>query len=84
MEVLIYVLIGIVTSLISYVFWCYSYKCNGKADSFYDYMDKNEAYICTVYCSALWPIALLGLIIVVIFLIAYVITKWIRYKFGIN
>lgn len=84
MEVLIYFLIGIITSLISYAFWCYAYKCNGKASSFYDYMNKNNAYDWIFFCFLLWPIALLGLIIIVIILIAHVITKWIRYKFGID
>lgn len=84
MEVLIYVLIGIVSSLVSYVFWCYSYTRNGKASSFYDYMRKNGAYDWIFFGSVLWPFSLLLLIGIGMILVINNITKWIRHMFGIN
>ena len=84
MEILIYLLGGIITGFISYAFWCYSYTQSCKTSSFYSYMDKNNGYDWVFFSVMLWPIALLLLVFIGICLLVFTITRLIRHMFKIN
>jgi hypothetical protein len=85
MEIILYIIIGLIIGLCYYVYKCHKYKKKYKTKSLkptWDEYDDNEGISITlVICIFTWPLAILAVLTYFIFVYP---TVYIRKYFGIE